>query len=135
MDSRPTTARPERPTRGKPLTCAELVETLCEASVTLREARRVHLEAYGTLIPHVFMAAVLARVGDCLIVGAKHAIATNGTEVMGILDALEVGMAGGDREARNVIAISFVRDAEVELFYEDLKPLLGPQTRAQARGR
>jgi hypothetical protein len=135
MDSPRSAPRSERPTRGKPLSCAELVESLCEASVPLRELRRVHLESYGTLIPHVFMAAVLARVGDCLIVGAAHAMATNGPEVKGILQALEDGMADGDREARNVIAISFVRDAEVELFFDDLKPLLGPATRAQMRGR
>jgi hypothetical protein len=135
MDSPRSAPRSERPTRGTPLSCAELVESLCEASVPLRELRRVHLESYGTLIPHVFMAAVLARVGDCLIVGAAHAMATNGPEVKGILQALEDGMADGDREARNVIAISFVRDAEVELFFDDLKPLLGPATRAQMRGR
>ena len=112
----------------------DLVDTLCAASVPLREARRVHLATYGTLIPHVFMAAVLARIGDCLVLGSVHGIAHHGAEIRGILAALEAGMAEGDREARNVVAISFVRDAEVELFFDDLKPMLGPATRAQAQG-
>src|SRR5512138_1992646 len=94
-------------TRGKPLNCAELVDTLCEASVPLREARRAHLDAYGTLIPHVFMGAVLARVGQCFVVGARHAMAANGEEMAGIFRALESGMEEGDREVRNVVAISF----------------------------
>ena len=125
---------PERRVRGKPLNCTDLVDSLCEASVPLREARREHLAAYGKLIPHVFMGAVLARVGQCFVVGAQHAMNTNGTEMEGIFRALESGIARGDREARNVVAISFVRDAEVELFFDDLKPMLGPATRAQARG-
>ena len=136
MNPRSPDARtgPEHRSRGKPLSCAELVEELCAASVSLREARRVHLAAYGTLIPHVFMAAVLARVGDCFVLGAAHAIATNGAEIKGVLDALEDGMAQGDREVRNVVAISFVRDAETELFFDDLRPLLGPATGAQVSG-
>ena len=125
----------ERLVRGRPMTCAELVETICTASVPLREARRLHLESYGTLIPHVFMSDVLGRVGNCMVVGAVHALEDKGNEVVGILDALEQGMEQGDRETRNVIAISFVRDCEVELFFDDLRPLLGPKTRAQVRGR
>lgn len=125
---------PDRAYRGRPIDCAELVEHLCAASARLREARRVHLEAYGTLIPHVFMGDVLARVGDCLVLGATHAIAKDGDEISDIFEVLECGMEQGDREARNVIAISFVRDAELELFFDDLLPLLGPRTRAQARG-
>ena len=125
---------PGRPARGKPLSCAELVEELCAASIALREARRLHLAAYGTLIPHVFMAAVLARLGDCFVLGAAHAMDANGPEIKGMLAALEEGMAHGDREARNVVAISFVRDAEVEIFFQDLRPLLGPVTRAQLHG-
>lgn len=127
-------APPGRP-RGRPLSCAELVEAICSASVPLREARRVHLKAYGTLIPHLFMGDVLSRLGECLILGTAHALATNGGEVKGILEAIEQGMEQGDRETRNVIAISFVRDAEVELFFDDLGPLLGRATRAQMRGR
>ena len=126
---------PNRPTRGKPINCAEMIEELCNASVALRESRRIHLKAYGTLIPHVFMATVIARVGQCLVAGTAHALKTNGPELKGIFDALENCMESGDREARNVVAISFVRDAEVELFFDDLMPFLGRATRAQMRGR
>jgi hypothetical protein len=80
------------------------------------------------------MGAVLARVGQCFVVGAAHAMQANGEEMSGIFLALESCMKEGDREARNVVAISFVRDAEVELFFDDVRPLLGPATRAQVKG-
>ena len=121
--------------RARPLDNIELVEGLCEASVPLRDARRLHLDAYGTLIPHVFMAEVLRRIGQCLSSGAKHALAAHGPEMEGILRMLELGMTEGDRETRNVIAISFSRDSEMELFFDELVPLLGPRTRAQLSGR
>ena len=121
--------------RGRPMTNMELVECLCAVSIPLREARRVHVKAYGTLIPHVFMADVLKRIGDCLLAGSTNALASHGTEIQGIVEALERGMAEGDRETRNVIAISFTRDSEVELFFHELVPLLGPRTRAQLHGK
>lgn len=127
--------RREPPERGRPMRNAELVDALCDASVVLREARRVHLEAYGCLIPHVFMADVLKRIGQCLGSGALHARETHGEEVRGILAAIERGMAEGERETRNVIAISFARDSEVELFFDELMPLLGARTRAQLQRR
>lgn len=113
----------------------ELVDHLCAGSPQLREARRVHVESFGTLIPHVFMAAVLARVGRCLALGAMHAREAHRGEIEAILAALERGMHEGDRETRNVIALSFVRDSEVELFFDDLKQWLGPEARAQLRGK
>ena len=120
---------------GRPMTNAELVDGLCAASVPLREARRVHLEYYGKLIPHVFMSDVLKRIGDCLLGGSANALESHGGEIPGILGVLEQGMSEGDRETRNVIAISFMRDGEVELFFDELLPLLGPRTRAQLHGK
>jgi hypothetical protein len=120
---------------GKPMNNIELVEDLCAVSAPLREARRVHMESFGTLIPHVFMAAVLARVGQCLLKGSPDAREQHRPELVGILAALEHGMKSGDRETRNVIAISFVRDSEVELFFAELKQWLGPQSLGQTRGR
>jgi hypothetical protein len=117
------------------MTNAELVEALCSASITLREARRTHLAQYGILIPHVFMGEVLRRIGVCLGAGRLHARAVHDHEVEGILGALERGMVDGDRETRNVISISFTRDSEIELFFDELRPLLGPRTRAQLQGK
>jgi hypothetical protein len=125
----------QRPHRGRPMSCNELVEGLCIASLSLNEARRLHLESYGTLIPHIFMGDVLKRVGACFIAGSEHAIANDGDEVKGIFEALERGMAEGDREARNVIAISFVRDGEVELFFDDAFSHFGPIMRQQVQGK
>ena len=118
---------------SRPMTNAQLVETLCSVSMPLREARRTHLATYGILIPHVFMADVLRRIGVCLgMARADHA--THTPEVQGILAALERGMAEGERETRNVIAISFTRDSELEMFAEELRSLMGPRTRAQLQG-
>jgi len=91
---------------------------------------------YGTLIPHVFMEEVLNRIGACLAEGLVDGRREeHGSEIHEILDVLELGMDRGDRETRNVIAISFTRDSEVEKFFHKLLPLLGPKTRAQLTGR
>lgn len=122
-----------RRSRAKPLSSLELVDEICACSPALREARRVHLESFGTLIPHVFMGQVLLRVGSCL--GASHGGADDFAELSGILRSLEIGMEAGDREARNVIAVSFVGDAELETFFRALRPLLGPKVAAQVQGK
>ena len=108
----------------------QLVESLCAVSVVLNEARRTHVKSFGTLVPHVFMSNVLARVGCCLAAGARKAIVDHRPEVNGILDSLEHGMVAGDRETRSVISISFVSDGELEPFFGELKLLLGPRLRA-----
>src|SRR5690349_2138159 len=95
----------------RPMDNIELVERLCEASVPLRESKRLHIAVYGTLVPHIFMAEVLKRIGVCLSSGVRHALASHGPEVLGILEVLELGMTQGERETRNVIAISFSRDS------------------------
>jgi len=74
---------------------------------------------------------VLERVGHCLGAGTGFATEAHRVEMEGILAALERGMIQGDRETRNVIAISFVRGSEGELFFGELFPLLGPKTRSQ----
>lgn len=117
------------------MTNIELVNCLCLVSVPLREAHRIHLRAYGTLVPHVFMADVLKRIGELVADPAMHPMSGDGPEVREILEVLEEGMTQGDRETRNVIALSFTRDSELEPFFVNLMPLLGPRTRAQMRGR
>ena len=129
MSTLPT--RGQRPSR--PLSNVELAESLCQVSVQLREAKRLHMLAYGVLIPHIFMADVLKRIGACL--GATSTPTAERTEVQDIMDVLERGMVDGDRETRNVITLSFTRDSELELFFDKLIPLLGPATRAQLGGK
>jgi hypothetical protein len=113
---------------GKPMNNRELADNLCAASIALRETRRVHVKSYGTLIPHVFMGDVLARIGRCLDDAKRE------PEVAAILGALENGMSTGDRETRNVISLSFVADGELESFFAVLRPLLGPKVRSAIRG-
>jgi hypothetical protein len=120
---------------ARPITNAQLADALCEASVPLREARRVHEAAYGNFVPHVFMADVLARVGQCLAAARVDGSSIHAAEVECIMAALERGLAEGERETRNVIALSFARDSELEMFFEQLRLLMGPRTRAQLQGR
>jgi hypothetical protein len=120
----------DRAPRGKPMNNLQLVESLCAVSIVLNEARRTHVKSFGTLVPHVFMSNVLARVGCCLAAGTRKAIVDHRPEVIGILESLEQGMVAGDRETRNVISISFVSDGELEPFFGELKLLLGPRLRA-----
>jgi hypothetical protein len=125
----------DRAPRGRPMNNLQLVESLCAASSVLNEARRTHVKSFGTLIPHVFMSNVLARVGCCLAAGGGKPVADLRPEIAAILETLEQGMAVGDRETRNVISISFVSDGELEPFFAELKLLLGPRVRAQLQGR
>ena len=112
----------------------ELVEELCAESADLREQRRTHVHSFGTLIPHVFMGNVLAHVGRCLVRGVRRDPAQPVSEVISILRTLEHGMEKGDRETRNVISISFARDAEMESFFELLRPYLGQRMKVQLAG-
>jgi hypothetical protein len=128
-----STPRPQRP--GRPMSNRELVEQLCASSPGLRESRRVHVERYGTLVPHVFMAEVVARVGCCCRDLFADAQAMEKGELESILAALEQGIATGDLETRNVIALSFIDDAEQEVFFAMLRPLLGPRLLAQVQGK
>lgn len=113
------------------MTNAELVGLLCSASPALREARRLHVRNFGTLVPHVFMREVLARVGHCLEPGSGARM----EEVRGILEILERGLAEGERGTHDVIALSFVNDAEIAGFYDQLLPLLGPRLQHEVRGK
>ena len=118
--------------RGRPMSNGELAEALCAVSVALREVRRVHLESFGTLIPHVFMGEVLARVGAHFTARAER---PGAVEVAAILELLEDAMSCGDRETRNVVSMSFASDGELEPFFPQLKPMLGARVLAQLNGR
>jgi hypothetical protein len=119
---------------GRPLTNADLVRYLCAASAALREASRLHQWHFGTLIPHVFMGDVLTRVGYC-VSDDRGASARHQAEAAMILEVLEQGLEEGERETRNVIALSFVNDSELERFFYRLRPLMGPRMLGQLRGK
>ena len=121
--------------RRGPLNNRELADDLCADSPTLRELRRVHVQSFGTLIPHVFMGNVLAHVGHCLLKSMGASTSNSTAEVGAILTTLEGGMTTGDRETRNVISLSFARDAELEPFFDLLRPFLGPKMTVQLRGK
>ena len=120
---------------GKALNNLELADNLCAVSQALREARRMHVRQFGALIPHLFMGDVLARAGACVALGTAHALREHRREIEEIIAAIEQGLARGDRETRNVIAVSFVNDAELEQFFDELRPFLGARALAQLRGR
>jgi len=121
------TAGSERP--GRPLGNGELADGLCAVSGAIRELRRVHVQHYETLIPHVFMGDVLAHTGVLCRVGARE---EEHAEVQAILQMLEQGMAYGSRETRGVIAMSFVADSRLEGFYPTLAFGFGPRLQRAA---
>ena len=116
---------------GRPINNRELADNLCAASGFLSDVRSAHMRSFGTLVPRVFMTEVLARVGLCLGTPSANATEADRLEIAGILESLEDGMLKGDRETRNVIAILFAGDAELQPFFARLAPLLGPRLRAQ----
>lgn len=113
----------------RPMTNWELAAQLCSWSAELRAARRSHLDEYGKLVPHLFMADVLARVVKCQR-AFSDAKASERKELDAILDVLESGARIGDQHTRNVIANGFIHTASTEPFFATLWPLLGPNLRA-----
>ena len=109
----------------------DLAERLGAASDTLARAREEHLAKFGTLIPHVFMGDVLARLGACMRADGRGPRVRDAGEIAAILGSLEDGMASGDRETRNVVSTGFAGGAERQPFFAALEPLLGPRIRAQ----
>lgn len=113
----------------RPMTNWELAAQLCSWSADLRASRRSHLDAYGKLVPHLFMADVLARVVSCQR-AFTDAKASERKELDAILDVLESGARIGDQQTRNVIANCFIHGASTQPFFASLWPLLGPNLRA-----
>jgi hypothetical protein len=109
---------------------AQLAERLCVDSAALRAAHARHLATHGNLIPHIFMAEVLARAGVCVL--APDSGPARG-ELGALLTTLEQAMDGGDRETCSVVCISFIWDGESEPFFAALKPMLGPRLTACVR--
>jgi hypothetical protein len=109
----------------------DLAERLCTASAALAEARIEHLAKFGTLIPHVFMGDVLARLGECMCADGKAPRVRDAPEIAAILDSLEDGMESADRETRNVVATAFAAGAERQPYFAALLPLLGRRIRAE----
>lgn len=114
--------------RNKPrggLNNLELANQLCAVSLSLGQARLVHVRILGALVPHVFMAAVLERVRACLCSGTSVERRHHRAEVEAILAVLDSGAAEGDLATRAVIASSFVGDAERRDFYPELRLIMG----------
>jgi hypothetical protein len=109
----------------------QLAAALGSGSPVLAASLDAHLRRHGTLIPHVFMGEVLAHVRERLLGAVNCAAEARRREISGILESLEQGMAVGDRETRNVIAISFVSRGEDQPFFAAILPLLGPRVRLQ----
>jgi len=93
---------PVKRERRGPLNNRELADDLCADSPTLRDLRRVHVQSFGTLIPHVFMGNVLEHVGHCLLKSLGGNPANSTAEVGAILTTLEGGMTTGRRQTRHV---------------------------------
>ena len=119
----------------RPIDNRELARLLCSVSPVLSEVHRRHVQSFATLVPHVYMGDVLAHVGRLLAQPPRMQPWQPGGELTDILETLDRGMVQGDRETRNVVSLSFVRDGEVEPFFAQLRPLFGPGLRAQVSGR
>jgi hypothetical protein len=79
------------------------------------------------------MADVLEYLGDCVKADSLAMSRAHSGEIEAIVQCMEQGMAQGDRETRNAVALSFARDAELEDFFHYLRPLMGPKLRAQLK--
>lgn len=113
----------------RPITNWELAAQICSWSPDLLAARRAHLDTHGRLVPHLFMADVLARVVACQD-AFSDAKSRHRAELEAILDVLDSGARIGDQQTRNLITNRFLHAASTEPFFTALWPLLGPNLRA-----
>jgi hypothetical protein len=111
----------------------DLIEQLSAVSPALGEARREQVNALGSMVPHVFMAKVLARVGECLMHASPLERDQLRPEVVAILAVLENAAASADGETRGVIGRSFLGDGKRKEFFAELRPMLGSRLAALAR--
>ena len=113
----------------RPITNWELAAQVCSWSPDLLAARRAHLDTHGRLVPHLFMADVLARVAACQA-AFDDATSRYRSELEAILDVLDAGARIGDQQTRKLIANGFIHAASTQSFFALLWPLLGPNLRA-----
>ena len=115
------------------LNILDLIEQLSAVSPALGEARREHVNALGSMVPHVFMAKVLARVGECLSHESPIGREQLQPEVVAILAVLDHAAGSSDGETCRLIARSFLGDAKRKEFFTELRPLLGSKLAALTR--
>ena len=115
-----------------PLNNLELIEHLSLVSPTLGVAHRQHVQGLGSIVPHVFMAKVLARVGACLTAEGALARDRLRPEAVAILAVLDMAAGSADAETRGVIAASFLKDGKRLEFFPRLRPMLGARLAALA---
>jgi hypothetical protein len=95
-------------------------------------APRQHVQGLGSIVPHVFMAKVLARVGTCLMAESAVGREQLRPEVLAILAVLDMAAGSADAETRGVIAGSFLKDSKGQEFFRALRPMLGARLAALA---
>jgi hypothetical protein len=117
---------------GKAINRLELVELLSAASPALALKQRSHARSFGCIVPHVFLAEVLSRIGDCLGPAAQFG---DHAEAEALLAAVERAIERGDRETKELVARCFARESCHQPFFGELKPLAGPRLRALLRTR
>lgn len=115
-----------------PLNNLDLIERLCAVSPPLAEARRRQVNGLGAMVPHVFMAQVLARVGECVMAETVKGRELLRSEVVSILAVLDSAASSADQETRAVIATSFLGDGKKHACFAALKPMLSPRLAALA---
>jgi hypothetical protein len=104
---------------------AELFERVVQVAPAFGQSVAEHLQDNDGLLPRVLMPRLLGFIGERLSADVPVA-----APVLGVLELLEVEVVGGDAEAENVIAVSFVEHLEVEPYFDRVYPLLGPNLRA-----
>jgi hypothetical protein len=104
----------------------QLFERIVQVAPSFASVEAEHLRDNGALLPHVLMGDLLRFVGEH-IGRAQH---QPQPEVLAVLELLEAEVAGGNAEAQNLIAVSFLEHLEAEPFFHGLYALFGPRLRA-----
>ena len=102
-----------------------LFERVCIAAPAFRAVMAEHLREYGELLGHVLMADLRRFVGKELNRSSSH------EEVRQVLLILDEALLAGNKEVKNMIAVSLLEHIATETFYRRLVPLLGANLRAE----
>jgi hypothetical protein len=114
------------------VTPERLFDSVIAVAPGFRGVREEHMRDNDELLLHVLMSDLLRFVGSHFT-GASTVPADPPTEndVKAVLQVLDGAITAGNADVENAIAVSFIEDIETEPFFDRLRPMLGPNLRAE----
>jgi len=114
------------------MTPSELFAQVVTLAPTFRLLVREHLRDNDELLPHLLMSDLLRYIGSHFSGNAyMDALPPNPEQIRAILALLDSEIACHNADTENLIAVSFIEHIEMEPFFLQLRPYLGPALLAE----